>query len=125
MVDTRKENPISVTFRDKTTRVLHEVAHHAWDTNENAKVIEDSFMNRYAVSPIPASNAPGSDFAGQVATLEWEENFPYTGEYVFRGMADNVGKLYLDNELIINKSVLKLLLSSIFYSSYILYFESI
>ena len=98
---TRKENPISVTFRDKTTRVLHEVAHHAWDTNENAKVIEDSFMNRYAVSPIPASNAPGSDFAGQVATLEWEENFPYTGEYVFRGMADNVATLYLDNQELI------------------------
>ncbi|MBU89553.1 MAG: hypothetical protein CMA57_04095, partial [Euryarchaeota archaeon] len=66
-----------------------------------SKVIEDSFMNRYAVSPIPASNAPGSDFAGQVATFEWEENFPYTGEYVFRGMADNVATLYLDNQQLI------------------------
>ena len=58
-------------------------------------------MNRYAVSPVPASNVPGSDFAGQVATFEWEENFPYTGEYVFRGMADNVSKVYLDNEQLI------------------------
>ena len=57
-------------------------------------------MNDYAVSPVPASNVPGSDFAGQVATMEWEENFPYTGRYVFRGMADNIGKIYLDNELI-------------------------
>ena len=31
---TRKENPISVTFRDKTTRVLHEVAHWAWGGKE-------------------------------------------------------------------------------------------
>ena len=65
------------------------------------RVIEDSFMNRYAVSPTPASNAPGSDYAGQVATLEWEESFPYTGEYVFRGMADNVATLYLDNQELI------------------------
>ena len=97
---TRKENPISVTFRDKTTRVLNQVSHHAWDTNENAKVIDDSFMNRYAVSPVPASNVPGSDYAGRWATMEWEEDFPYTGEYVFRGMADNVSKIYLDNQLI-------------------------
>ena len=97
---TRKENPISVTFRDKTTRVLNQVSHHAWDTNENAKVIDDSFMNRYAVSPVPASNVSGSDYAGRWATMEWEEDFPYTGEYVFRGMADNVSKIYLDNQLI-------------------------
>ena len=97
---TRKENPISVTFRDKTTRVLNQVSHHAWDTNKNEKVIDDSFMNRYAVSPVPASNVPGSDYAGRWATMEWEEDFPYTGEYVFRGMADNVSKVYLDNEII-------------------------
>jgi hypothetical protein len=65
------------------------------------RVIEDSFMNRYAVSPVPASNVPSSDYAGQVATLEWEENFPYTGEYIFRGMADNVATLYLDNQELI------------------------
>ena len=43
---------------------------------------------------------PGSDYAGRWATMEWEEFFPYTGEYVFRGMADNIGKIYFDNELI-------------------------
>ena len=43
-------------------------------------------MNRFAVSPVPASDIPGSDYAGQWCTFEWEENFPYTGEYTFRGM---------------------------------------
>ena len=62
--------------------------------------IKDSFMNRFAVSPIPPSDIPGSDYAGQWCTFEWEENFPYTGEYTFRGMADNISKVYLDNELI-------------------------
>ena len=90
---TRKEVPISVTFRDKTTRVVNQVAHPDWGDDK-------SFMNKYAVSPVPASNVSGSDYAGRTATMEWEENFPYTGEYVFRGMADNVGKIYFDNELI-------------------------
>ena len=104
---TRKENPLSVTFRDKTTRVLHNVTDKGYRKRRERAGIKDDFgwsdwMNKYAVAPIPESNAPGSDYAGQVATMEWEENFPYTGEYVFRGMADNKGKLYLDNELIIN-----------------------
>ena len=64
------------------------------------RVIEDSFMNRYAISPTPPSNVSGSDYSGRWATFEWEENFPYTGEYVFRGMADNRSKMYLDNELL-------------------------
>ena len=106
---TRKENPISVTFRDKTTRVLHNVTDKGYRKRRERAGIKDDFgwsdwMNKYAVAPIPESNAPGSDYAGQVATMEWEEDFPYTGEYVFRGMADNKGKLYLDNELIINTS---------------------
>ena len=154
---TRKENPLSVTFRDKTTRVLHHVSHPAWSNSppggdappspgevtawyrarwgripsqkeisdwigtgksgrevrkdilaHSAKVagyipggyenFGDSFMNKYAVSPVPSSNAPGSDYAGYIATMEWEENFPYTGEYTFRAMGDNIARCYLDNE---------------------------
>ena len=64
----------------------------------------DSFMNRYAISPVPPSNVPGSDFAGRVCTFEWEENFPNSGEYVFRGMADNQATLYLDNEPLLQTS---------------------
>ena len=30
------------------------------------------------------------------------KNFPYTGEYIFRGMADNNRKVYIDNDLIID-----------------------
>ena len=155
---TRKESPLSVTFRDKTSRVLHHVSHVAWSDSppggddsptareinswygarwgrvasakeisdwigtglsgkqvksgiltHSAKVagyipkgsnLGDSFMNRYAVSPVPSSNAPGSDYAGYIATMAWEENFPYTGEYTFRGMGDNIARCYLDNELV-------------------------
>lgn len=88
---TRKEKPLTVTFRDKTNRVKHDVSHPAWDKD---------FMNKYAISPVPPSNVRGSDFAGHVCTFEWAETFPHTGEYVFRGMGDNVAKIYLDNELL-------------------------
>ena len=66
--------------------------------------ITPSFMNNYAISPVPASNVKGSDFAGRWCTFEWEENFPHTGEYTFRGMADNVGRIYVDNDLIMRAS---------------------
>jgi hypothetical protein len=67
-------------------------------------VIEDSFMNRYAISPVPASNVPGSDFAGRWATFLWKEEFPHDGDYKFRGMSDDIGKLYIDNKLVIENT---------------------
>ena len=64
------------------------------------KNFADSFMNRFAISPIPPSNVLGSDFAGVQYSFIYEENFPFDGEYVFRALADNVGEVYVDNESI-------------------------
>jgi len=61
---------------------------------------DDSFMNNNAISPVPPSNVTGSDFAGILFTMEWEKEFPYDGDYIFKGMADNIGTIYLDNELL-------------------------
>ena len=60
--------------------------------------IEDSFMNNHAISPVPPSNVKGSDNAGKTYTFEWEEDFPFDGDYIFRGQNDNVAKLYIDND---------------------------
>jgi hypothetical protein len=87
---TRQERPIQVTARNKKSRVVHKVDYPAWS----------EFMNRHAISPVPPSNAPGSDFAGIEHTMEWEEDFPHDGEYTFKYLADNVADFYLDNELI-------------------------
>ena len=54
------------------------------------------FMNKFAISPKPKSNASGSDFAGVPYSFVWEEEFPYDGEYVFRGAKDNKAEFYLD-----------------------------
>ena len=64
------------------------------------KKIDDSFMNSYAISPVPPSNVPGSDFAGIQYSFVYQEDFPYDGEYIFKAMADNVGEVYLDNQSI-------------------------
>ena len=70
----------------------------AFDGDKIVRVIDDSFMNRYAISPVPPSNVPGSDFAGIQYTFEFEDVFPYDGEYTFRAQADNVSEVYLDNQ---------------------------
>ena len=88
---TRKEPPLRVTSANRTTRIKHDVTFPAWS----------DFLNQFAISPVPPSNAPGSDFAGQEFQMEWEEEFPYDGEYVFRAQADNIGRFYLDNEKLI------------------------
>lgn len=85
---TRKKNPLRVTSGNRTTRIKHNVTYPAWS----------DFLNKHAISPVPPSNAPGSDFSGQEFTFEWEEEFPYDGEYVFRAQADNIGRFYLDNQ---------------------------
>ena len=106
---TRKEKPLSVTFRDKTTRIVHPVS----DLNYKEKLRKEGkrvpsgwgpWMNSYAVSPVPPqwnSDVPGSDYAGGWATMVWEEEFPYDGIYTFKGMADNIAKIYLDNTQIL------------------------
>ena len=48
-----------------------------------------NFMNKYAISPTPQSNVPASDHAGKLYSLEWEEEFPFDGEYIFNVQADN------------------------------------
>ena len=102
---TRKEKPLSVTFRDKINRIVHPVS----DLNYKEKLRKEGkpvpsgwgpWMNTYAVSPVPPqwnSDVPGSDYAGGVATMVWEEEFPYTGIYKFKAMADNIATIYVDN----------------------------
>ena len=55
--------------------------------------IRDSFMNQYAISPVPDSDEDGTDFAGIPYNFMWEENFPFSGDYIFRGSSD--GESYL------------------------------
>ena len=87
---TRKEPPLQVTSTGQSNRTFYEVTHSAWGA-------KDGFMNTYAISPVPPSNVKPSDHAGKWYTFEWNVNFPYDGEYIFRTARDNKSRIYIDN----------------------------
>jgi len=70
--------------------------------NQYFEYDKNNFMNTYAISPVPPSNVPASDNAGKTYTLEWEEEFPYEGDYIFNVQCDNEARLYIDNEPVDN-----------------------
>jgi hypothetical protein len=88
--DTRSDRPdriISTNPSRVNTSTSYNVSDSRWA----------DFLNKYAISPIPPSNVRGSDHSGIVYIFEWENNFPTTGKYIFRGTCDNIAVLYIDN----------------------------
>ena len=78
---------------NRSSKEKYDVTHENWS----------DFMNKYAMSPVPESNVPGSDFGKETFTLEWDIDFPTEGEYIFRGLydgAEKYGDFYIDNEKI-------------------------
>ena len=61
------------------------------------EVVEDTFMNKYAISPVPESEAEGSAHVGKVYTFIWQEYFPYDGEYTFNALADSFSNINFSN----------------------------
>ncbi|MBC95290.1 hypothetical protein CL649_00240 [bacterium] len=61
------------------------------------------FMNLYGVSPVEPSDEIGSAHGGEVFDFEWNLDFPWGGEYIFRGLYDGqvgYGDLFIDNQII-------------------------
>ena len=85
---TRQHIPLKVVSSDRSSRDVYNVVHPDWG----------EFMDDFAISPVPPSNAKGTDYAGKTYTLEWEEDFPWEGEYRFRVQADDDARLYIDNK---------------------------
>ena len=77
---TRMHPPLRITSDGKTTRTVY---------NMDNKPYWHEFLNTYGISPKPRSNAKPSSFAGQWFTFEWEQEFPYDGDYTFRAQCDN------------------------------------
>ena len=55
------------------------------------------FMNRYALSPVPPLDTPGSDRAEVNFLNDWNVEIPYAGYYGVKGTADNKGRLLIDD----------------------------
>lgn len=86
---TREKQPDRVTALEKSyaTQDTTPVTFPDWG----------EFMNKYAVSPVRPSDVTGSDESGKVFSMEWELNFPISGEYIFRGVCDNTAQVYIDD----------------------------
>lgn len=89
---TRKTQPDRITALDTSYPQVYNVTFPDWG----------EFMNQYAVSPVKRSNTRGSDESGKVFSIEWELNFPVSGEYIFRGVSDNKSQVYIDGNLVGN-----------------------
>ena len=85
---THMNPPLRIASTGASTKAFYKVTSPAWG----------DFLNKYAISPKPPSNAKPSDFAGQWFTFEWDQEFPYDGEYKFRAQCDNKARLYIDNK---------------------------
>ena len=87
---TRQKPPLRITTTGESGKSYFKVKHPGWG----------KFMNEYAISPKPPSNVKPSDYSGQWYTFEWNVDFPYEGEYTFRGARDNKSRFYIDNQSI-------------------------
>ncbi|MBL32277.1 MAG: hypothetical protein CMP62_06110 [Flavobacteriales bacterium] len=77
----------------KVTKVGYAVSVTEWS----------DFLNLYGISPVPPSDEPGSAHGGETFDFEWDIDFPWGGEYIFRGLYDgeiDTGDLYVDNQKI-------------------------
>ena len=86
---TRMNPPLKVASDGSTTKAVY---------NIGPLPFWHDFLNTYGISPKPPSNAKPSDFAGKWFTFEWDQEFPYDGEYKFRAQCDNKARLYVDNK---------------------------
>jgi len=119
----RTENPKKVTSKGNITSAKYDVSHWAWGANvdpqgeydeaadsDKGNIVNDrlwkfgvlwrtdlnNFMNAHAISPIPMSNV--KDEANTEYYFEWDVEFPYPGDYIFKIQCDNEGSLYVDNK---------------------------
>ena len=59
------------------------------------------FLNLYGISPVEPSDEPGTAYGGETFDFKWDIDFPWGGEYIFRGLyagAVGFGDLYIDEQ---------------------------
>jgi hypothetical protein len=108
--DTRKKRPNKISSSDPN-RIIPSSVYNVTDVGfvdyqkKNGSTNPagwSEYMNKYAISPVSPSSVRGSDYAAVLFTMEWYEDFPATGEYIFSGQCDNSAQLYIDNEIVLN-----------------------
>ena len=97
------KKPFWTTREKQPDRIIISGDQYATQETTNVTFPEwGEFLNQYGISPVKPSDTRGSDEAGKTFTMEWEQNFPISGEYIFRGSCDNESQVYVDNILVGN-----------------------
>ena len=80
------ENPIWSTMSPGSSESWYPVNYKSWS----------AFTNKYALSPVPPLDTPGSDAAGVTYSTSWKMFAPYAGFYTLKGNVEDVGKVIID-----------------------------
>ena len=92
-------NPIWTTRFPGAREFWYPVQFNGSKSPQGAKEPWAKFFNRYALSPVPPLDTPGSDGGGVVFTNSWDLEIPYDGFYQFAVQRDNTARLYVDGNL--------------------------
>ena len=92
-------NPIWSTRFPGAKERWYPVRFNGSKSPQGAKQPWGDFFNRYAISPVPPLDTPGSDAGGTLFTNSWEIDIPYDGFYNFAVQRDNTARLYVDGNL--------------------------
>ena len=80
------ESPIWSTMSPGSSESWYPVNYKSWS----------AFTNKYALSPVPPLDTPGSDAAGVTYSTSWKMFAPYAGFYTLKGNVEDVGKVIID-----------------------------
>jgi hypothetical protein len=92
-------NPIWTTRFPGAKETWYPVKFNGSKSPQGKKEPWAKFFNRYAISPVPPLDTPGSDAGGVLFTNSWEIDIPYDGFYKFAVQRDETAKIYLDGNI--------------------------
>jgi len=82
------ENPIWSTMTPGASQSWYPADYKSWS----------EFTNKYAISPVPPLDIPGTDGAGAVYSTSWKMTAPYAGDYTLKGTVEDTGKLLVNGK---------------------------
>ena len=82
------ENPIWSTMSPGASEAWYPANYDSWS----------EFTNKYALSPVPPLDTPGSDGVGILYKTSWKMSAPYAGYYTLKGTVEDTGKLSVNGQ---------------------------
>ena len=88
------ENPIWSTMSPGSSESWYPCEFKPWS----------EFTNKYALSPVPPLDTPGTDGVGVLYKTSWKMTAPYGGYYTIKGTVEDTGKILVNDREITDLS---------------------